>query len=126
MQPFSNGTHFMDWEYGNCGRCKHAVGPDEWPTCQIEEALTVACCGDGEITEAIWRRMNPQGKEGYYYWVCGEWHPDALRQCKGCGQAFLPSHPKQTSCCLCTAALNPGEEELVHTLYHWSMPLGGA
>lgn len=74
---FSNGTQFTDWEARNCMECikssSHADGD-----CDIDEALTLACCGDGKVSGEIAERMGlldntPPRQEGFSYtWDCPE------------------------------------------------------
>jgi hypothetical protein len=75
IRPFANGSQFADWTGCNCDRCTkgaHLLGPDDWPTCEIELALGEAYLGDGKVTADIARRMGQTEHEGRYVWPCGE------------------------------------------------------
>ena len=77
ISPFSCGTQYMDWEAANCLRCKKSVDVnDDVFVCDIQEALGLACIGDGYVTDDIARRMgyfDNNGKGSFAYcWKCNE------------------------------------------------------
>lgn len=51
-RPFSNGTEFDIWHSRNCQRCQ-LCNTEVNPTCQGDEALTLALFDDGEISAEI-------------------------------------------------------------------------
>ena len=73
VRPFSNGTEFEDWLASNCNDCRKSVDaigkPGDWPTCEIEGALTYAYLGDGTVDQAIADRM---GFDKSLVWRCTE------------------------------------------------------
>lgn len=86
IQPFSNGSQFMDWEAGNCDNC-HKQGyyadPDnqnDWITrCDIQKALADAQWG-ADLTEEMGRRMgyiltDNATRSLEYGWRCTEFNP---------------------------------------------------
>lgn len=76
IYPFSNGTQYEDWSSSNCERCtKGYHNNGEKMACDIENALLVACFGDGSIAPEIRDRMTVQKER--YVWPCGEWVPTA-------------------------------------------------
>lgn len=58
----------------NCEQCRKGIdqigAPGDWPTCEIEAALTEAYGLDGTVTEAIALRMGHSLTN--YSWQCGE------------------------------------------------------
>lgn len=71
--PFSCGTQYADWELRNCVNCKKGYDNNgERYKCDIQEALTGAYIGDGEVSEEIWKRMGGPEHEGEYTWDCPE------------------------------------------------------
>jgi hypothetical protein len=71
---FASGAQFDDWQASNCERCTKgswALGPEDWPTCEVESALFGALVGDGRVSGDIARRAGYQGAERYV-WCCGE------------------------------------------------------
>lgn len=74
---FSKGTQFMDWQGSNCCRCKKSVEvwgtPNDWPTCQIEEAILFASIDDGSVTEEMAARAGyNEDTKLAYVWPCSE------------------------------------------------------
>ena len=61
IKPFSTGSECRAWTTANCDACTKGItvtgGPNDWPTCEIEEALYIAYVGDGCITPEIAERM---------------------------------------------------------------------
>ncbi len=74
VSVFANGSQYHKWTARNCERCAKSVNiwgtEDDWPTCEIEEALLLAYMDDGAVTPEIAWRM------GYvpltYTWACPE------------------------------------------------------
>lgn len=54
VRPFANGFEYYAWIERNCGRCVRFT-PE--PTCEIEEALALACLGTGTISREIADRV---------------------------------------------------------------------
>lgn len=79
IQPFSNGTQYMDWEASNCARCKHAATKEQYESaifpCDIEKELAFAAVDDGKISDDAAKRMRYAENSGKYVWQCGEWDP---------------------------------------------------
>lgn len=73
VRPFSNGTEYQDWQDANCSGCRKSVDaigePGDWPTCEIESALTYAYLGDGTVDQAMADRM---GFRVERTWRCAE------------------------------------------------------
>lgn len=58
IRPFSNGGEYRYWLATNCEGCrKYQPENVMGKGCPIEEALCSASVMDGEISEAIWKRM---------------------------------------------------------------------
>ncbi len=82
INPFSNGSQYIDWENANCCKCaKHPFDEDELfdivrntpeKLCEIFLALSEACVGDGTISPEIAKRMAYPGSLEYC-WRCGEY-----------------------------------------------------
>lgn len=77
VKPFSNGTEYLDWTFGNCERCAKSVlvtdpSGTELPTCEIEYAIMEASISDGEISAEIAERMGQTANPMAYTWPCGE------------------------------------------------------
>ena len=57
MRPFHCGTEFADWENDNCAACRRSGQDDEgeyhWGSCEMEDALTLACVGDGQWSKCL-------------------------------------------------------------------------
>ena len=85
--PFSNGTEFECWDDRNCDRCVKGAGNNgDALVCPIEEALTEALFGDGEMRFEMAARMGLHERERthapdglpYLGWPCKEFEaPDA-------------------------------------------------
>jgi len=69
--PFSNGTQFLDWQECNCCRCKKYK---DWfieeLTCDLQKAIEDSSCGDGTVSEEIYKRLG--AGTGKYCWKCPE------------------------------------------------------
>lgn len=75
VRPFSSGSQFADWSGCNCDRCDkgvHSLGPEAWPTCEIEIALYNAYGDDGSVPADIANRMGHTEHKGEYVWPCNE------------------------------------------------------
>ena len=58
IRPFSNGSEYGWWLERNCEQCrKYRPELEIGKGCPIEEALCSASVMEGEISEAIWKRM---------------------------------------------------------------------
>jgi hypothetical protein len=69
ISPFYNGTQYLDWQDANCCHCKKYTG--ENGACEINDAISLAACGDGTVSAEIAERMgysNPLA----YCWKCLE------------------------------------------------------
>lgn len=87
--PFSNGTQYMDWEASNCASCSKSR--DEWPlACDLQEALGLACIGDGTISEEIARRVGYLDNRERFGWPCPEHDPPFAEVLEAQGQIRLP------------------------------------
>lgn len=85
IRPFSSGTEFADWENANCARCSHTGqdawkdgGEYHWGTCEMEDRLTEACIGDGQVPELLCIEHGWGNDPGY--WVapprCEKWEAE--------------------------------------------------
>lgn len=74
-RPFSNGSQYCDWDSRNCCNCiKYSTtDPDK---CEIQNALSEACFGDGTVTEDIAKRMGYMEHKNSYNWRCPEFIPE--------------------------------------------------
>lgn len=75
LRPFGSGSQYSDWTGCNCDRCEKGarlLGPDAWPTCEIEAALIESYVGDGKVDEAIAERMGHTDNADSYVWPCNE------------------------------------------------------
>ena len=82
VRPFSNGFEYEVWQEANCERCVKAQTYDADTgiygpfTCDIEEAVALACIGSGEITAEIAARMGWSVVNiAVLGWPCGEFVP---------------------------------------------------
>ncbi len=71
LRPFANGSQFVDWEDRNCSVCS------KLGDCSMSVALTVACFGDGTLSEASARGIGFLKSDGTtrsleYVWDCPE------------------------------------------------------
>jgi len=82
IRPFSCGTEFADWENHNCAQCANTGqqsmsegGEYVWGTCELEDALTIACIGSGLVPELLAIEYGWGHDPGY--WVapprCEKW-----------------------------------------------------
>ena len=55
IRPFSNGTEFEMWDEQNCGICQNSSqnSDDNIYKCHIDEAMTNALLGYGEVKDNI-------------------------------------------------------------------------
>jgi hypothetical protein len=80
INPFSNGTQYMDWVLSNCDRCKkNGYDEDTWPTCEVHKGICLGAI-EGYITDEIAERMgyteaHADGK-GPYVWPCKEYEQE--------------------------------------------------
>ena len=73
MRPFHNGSQFADWRILNCDSCKRSVdNKKSGGSCDIEEALDVACLTDGNVSNEIGVRMGATDPIAYT-WKCPEY-----------------------------------------------------
>jgi hypothetical protein len=78
INPFSNGSQYMDWLARNCDRCSLNYDHENQATrgCEIEEALSFACIDDGKVSAEIARRCGiTAGTRTHYTWDCPERRP---------------------------------------------------
>jgi len=66
MIPFSTSTQFTNWTVANCGDC---IKSDN---CDINETLSLAYIGDGEVSDDIAERMGATYWHNCYLWPCKE------------------------------------------------------
>lgn len=92
-RPFSQGTQYLDWQEANCCRCrKYHVKNGEVvaPICELEEALALACIGDGMISGEHAARLGlPENT--WSRWKCLEFEPEGLPEDIPCHKP----HPDQ-------------------------------
>jgi hypothetical protein len=69
MRPFSSGMQRMDWQDANCCRCKKYTG--ENGACEVDDAISLAACGDGTVSAEIAKRMGYASPLAYC-WQCLE------------------------------------------------------
>jgi hypothetical protein len=69
IRPFSSGAQRMDWQDANCCRCKKYTGQDG--SCEIDDAISLAACGDGTVSAKIATRMGYASPLAYC-WECLE------------------------------------------------------
>jgi hypothetical protein len=69
ISPFSSGAQRMDWQDANCCRCKKYTGQDG--SCEIDDAISLAACGDGTVSAKIATRMGYASPLAYC-WECLE------------------------------------------------------
>lgn len=85
VRPFSSGSQYGDWTDSNCRTCdlrwREELHTGLPCPCGIEQALLVACFGDGRIPLAIADRMGHG--EGRYGWPCREHSPPFVNGEKG-------------------------------------------
>lgn len=73
FRPFHCGTQHADWESCNCDRCtKNTPAGEGLPTCEIQQAIFEAFCGDGTVTSDVARRMGYADHRTAFLWQCGE------------------------------------------------------
>ena len=57
IRPFSSGSH-LEWQEGyNCNRCIKSYFNTNENLCDLDEAISLAYIGSGEITESQARRI---------------------------------------------------------------------
>jgi hypothetical protein len=69
ISPFSSGTQYLDWLDKNCCHCKKYTG--ENGDCEINDAISLAACGDGTVSAKIAKRMGYASPLAYC-WECPE------------------------------------------------------
>jgi hypothetical protein len=91
---WSNGTEFMIWEKNNCGRCVKATTEDSDGCCDLDDAIGLACLGDGLLAPEIATRL---GYAGEPFFFCKEFQgrgkPEpkpAAREMRDAGATPLP------------------------------------
>jgi hypothetical protein len=70
IQPFANGSQYMDWQECNCCRCEKYT--EDGSGCEIDAALGEASWSDGEVSDKIATRMGYPGAAMRYVWPCTE------------------------------------------------------
>lgn len=72
VQPFANGTQYMDWYGRNCDGCvKDRIGQADLPfICPIQAALFAAAIDDDGVSAEIAKQMGYEPKR--YTWACPE------------------------------------------------------
>jgi hypothetical protein len=73
IRPFSSETQYWDWQEANCCRCKKYTGQDG--SCDINDAISDAACGDGTVSAKIAKRMGYASPLAYC-WDCPEREDD--------------------------------------------------
>lgn len=85
IRPFSCGIEFAIWEDHNCARCAHSGqdsdedgGEYHWGSCEMEDALTVACVGIGLVPKPLARQFGWHEVDGRLVTPrrCGNWVDD--------------------------------------------------
>lgn len=69
IRPFSSGAQRMDWQDANCCRCQKYTG--QGGSCEIDDAISLAACGDGTVSAEIAKRMGYASPLAYC-WECPE------------------------------------------------------
>ena len=88
VRPFSNGSQWGDWEASNCERCTKYFDEEKGEfLCPFQEALTIACVDDGEITDEVAAGIGLTDEtRGRYVWKCAsvewteEWKAEYLKR----------------------------------------------
>ena len=68
---FSSGSQYRNWIVSNCELCTK-YDPEDFATCEIDEAIRQAYYDDGTVTEAIAKRAGYTEPNQAYVWKCGE------------------------------------------------------
>lgn len=75
-RPFHCGSQFVDFESVNCCRCakcsEDATTEYVWGECELHDALTEACIGDGLVDVELLRRHGYDGVARSYGWKCSQ------------------------------------------------------
>ncbi len=70
ISPFCNGSQDADWQNKNCVHCEKFDPDNQKSTCEIDQALLMACFDDGTVTAEIAERMGYTADA--YCWECKE------------------------------------------------------
>ena len=66
VRIWANGTEFEIWEHNNCDRCVKAPTMNWGGCCDLNDAIALACVGDGTVAPEIAARLGYAGSPAFW------------------------------------------------------------